>query len=389
MAVGITWASAGPLLPLMIQEFALSRSAAGWYAAIAPLGIAVVSLPVSLLVSRVGLKKIFAIGAFFMAAGVFAWFTSGYLPLLLFRTCFAIGTAIVVPVATAITAEWFRNRELPLVNGIGMSFVNLGNGLAFAATVPLANLLSFRAPIVIYASFALLGAAAWLILGRDKEKPPEIDGTKFPQVLQKRPDLTFKQVLTNRAAILMTVTVTVSWALGNAIGSWLPDYYFSVFDMPLEKASSIMSYAPIGGTASCIIGGILSTRTGRRKPFLIFSGLFTALSALFAVLFNNPVVIYTSVICFGISGGICVSALFTIPMEIPGMSIRTGVMVIAMMQVGGNLGNFISPLVVGALVDATGSYMPGFLAFIILSLGMVASGILLPETGPKGSRPAA
>ena len=56
--------------------------------------------------------------------------------------------------------------------------------------------------------------------------------------------------------------------------------------------------------------------------------------------------------------------------------------VIRMMQVGGNLGNFISPLVVGALVDSTGSYLPGFLIFIILSFGMMVAGLLLPETGP-------
>jgi cyanate permease len=73
-------------------------------------------------------------------------------------------------------------------------------------------------------------------------------------------------------------------------------------------------------------------------------------------------------------------------MEIPGMSVRSGVMVIAMMQVGGNLGNFISPLVVGALVDSTGSYLPGFFTFIILSFGMMVAGILLPETGPAARK---
>ena len=57
---------------------------------------------------------------------------------------------------------------------------------------------------------------------------------------------------------------------------------------------------------------------------------------------------------------------------------------VAMMLVGGNLGNFISPLMVGYLVDVTGSYLPGFLTFIVLSYILLLAGILLPETGPTG-----
>ena len=57
---------------------------------------------------------------------------------------------------------------------------------------------------------------------------------------------------------------------------------------------------------------------------------------------------------------------------------------VAMMLVGGNLGNFMSPLIVGYLVDVTGSYLPGFIIFIVLSYVLMIAGILLPETGPRG-----
>jgi nitrate/nitrite transporter NarK len=101
------------------------------------------------------------------------------------------------------------------------------------------------------------------------------------------------------------------------------------------------------------------------------------------VLFNNIVVIYAAVGLFGILGGLQVSSLFTIPMELPNMSVRSGVVVISVMQVGGNLGNFVSPLTVGYLADLTGSYLPGFIIFSVFSLSLLAAGLLLPETGPK------
>ncbi|MBN2238190.1 MAG: MFS transporter [Dehalococcoidales bacterium] len=380
--VGIIWASAGPLIPLLIQEFGISRSVAGWFASIAPLTIAAVSVPINSLVNRFGLKRMFSIAAFLLSLGIFSFFLNDYIAILFFRMCFAAGTAVIVPVATAITAEWFSARELPLLNGIGMSTVNIGNGIAFLATVPIANWLSWNAPIVIYAAFALVCGICWVILGKEKEQPANESTTAALNVLGKRPDLSFRQILTNRTAWLMTLSVTVSWALANSFNSWLPDYYYSVFNIPLGEASSILSIYTVTATIASVIGGLLSTKIGRRKPFMIVSGLFTGLAALFSILFNNPIAIYISVACFGLFFGIQIPALFTIPMELPGISVRSGVIVIAMMQVGGNLGNFISPLVIGAIVDSTGSYLPGFIAFVILSYGFLIAAMLLPETGP-------
>lgn len=384
--LGIIWASAGPLIPLIIEEYGISRSSAGWLASIAPLAIAAVSLPVNSLVNRFGLKRMFSVAAFLLGMGVFAFFFTDYVAILFFRVCFAVGTAVIIPVATAITAEWFSTRELPLLNGIGMSTVNVGNGIAFLATVPIANWLSWNAPIWIYGATALVFAICWVILGKEKETyPEEIDLSNFTD---NRRDFSLMDVLKNRAAWLMTLAVTVSWALANAFNSWLPDYYNTVFGIPLEKASSILSIYTISATIASVVGGILSTKIGRRKPFMIISGLFTGVAALFAVLFNNPTIIYIAVALFGLFFGIQIPSLFTIPMEMPGMSVRSGVIVIAMMQVGGNLGNFISPLAIGVLVDATGSYLPGFIAFVILSFGFLIAGIMLPETGPAGQKSA-
>jgi cyanate permease len=96
------------------------------------------------------------------------------------------------------------------------------------------------------------------------------------------------------------------------------------------------------------------------------------------------VVIYTGVTLVGVFGAIYISSIFTVPMEIHGIPLSSGVIVMAMMLVGGNLGNFISPVIVGYLVDVTGSYLPGFIIFIVLSFVLMIAGILLPETGPKG-----
>lgn len=113
-----------------MREYGIGRGTAGWFAAAAPLTIAVLAIPLGIATAKFSLKKTFAIGAFLQAGGLLAPFCDTYFLLVLTRVCFAIGTAITVPVATAIAAELFSARELPLINGITMSFVNLGNAIA-------------------------------------------------------------------------------------------------------------------------------------------------------------------------------------------------------------------------------------------------------------------
>ncbi len=109
-------------------------------------------------------------------------------------------------------------------------------------------------------------------------------------------------------------------------------------------------------------------------------------SAIGALLFNNTFLIFVFVLCFGIFGNLQTPTLFTVPMELPNTSTRSGVLVMSVMQSVGNIGNFIGPLIVGYLADMTGSYMPGFIICAIFSLALLAAGLLLPETGPKGKK---
>ncbi len=382
--IGLIWASAGPLIPLLMEAFGINRGTAGWFASAAPITIAAVSLPFAIWGSRFSLKKTYMVGAFLQAGGVLVFLLDNYTWVIITRIMFAAGTAITVPVAAAIATEWFSSKELPLLNGIQMSFVNMANAAACVSTVPLATVLSWKAPIVAYGLFTLTCALAWAIFGKDRAKtaiPIKMEG------LQKAPvqNRSIIKVLTRRSTLLLAFAVLGCWCLGNAIGSWLPSYYHEVFHMPLQKASSLLALITVGGTAACIAGGILPVRLGRRKPFLILCGSFMGLTAMSAVLFNNMAIIYISIVLFGVFANIQTPSLFTIPMELPDTTIHEGVAILSVLQCGGNLGNFFAPLLVGYLADVTGSYLPGFFITAAFSLSMLAAGILLPETGPKAT----
>jgi len=382
--IGLIWASAGPLLPLIMNAFGISRGTAGWFASAAPLTIALVSLPLAIIGARYSLKKTFAVGAVLQAGGLLVPFASNYPLVIVTRVIFAVGTAITVPVATAIATEWFSSRKLPTINGAMMSFINMGNALAYFLTVPLAVAISWKAPMAIYGAVALTCALAWIVFGKDRPRAARVTGASGMPEAEAEEKVSFGKVLAGRSTLLLAFATMGSWCLGNSIGSWLPGYYNEVFGMPLQKASAIMAVITVGGTAACLAGGFLTVRIGLRKPFLILSGFLFGLSALSADMFNNLVIIYISVTLFGVFGNLHNPSLFTIPMELPKTPLRSGVIIFSVMQCGGNLGNFIGPLLVGYLVDLTGSYLPGFLSAIVVSFSLLIAGLLLPETGPKG-----
>ena len=368
-----------------MQAFSINRGAAGWFASSAPLTIALVGLPIGIIGTWFSPKKAFSVGAFLMAGGLLAYFSSNYLSLLLTRVVYALGNAITFTFAAAIAAEWFSSRELPMATGITMSVGNLGNAFAFVATVPIAMAFSWRAPIMIYAAVALACALAWTLFGRDR--PREIvKPAAGSSDAEPKADLNIWQILSRRSTILLALATLGSWCLGNAIGSWLPSYYHEVFKMPLEKSSTITALITATGTFSSLLGGFLPLRIGRRKPFLIIPGIFIGLSALCAVLFDNSASIYLSIAFFGFFGNLQNASLFTIPFELHKNSHRTGTVVVFVMLVVGSTGNFAGPLLVGYLADLTGSYLPGFIICALISLGVLAAGLLLPETGPRARK---
>jgi MFS family permease len=384
--IGLIWASAGPLIPFMKQEFGISQGSAGWFASIAPLTITLLAIPAGIIGIRYSPKKTFAVGAVLQSAGILAFFCNSYIPLLLTRVSFAAGTVIVASIGSSIVAEWVSGRELPLVNGITMSVVNLANAVAFVATVPIALMLSWRAPIIIYGFLALTCAIAWIIFGKNRRKERQINTVREHSPIEMKPELSTFRALTQRPTILLALAAMGSWCLGNTIGAWLPTYYHEVFNMPLEKASSITAIITGTGVIVCILGGLLPQRIGRRKPFLIIPGVFMGLSALCAVLFNNMMVIILMVVLYGIFSSLQVPSLYTIPFELPNASPRNAAITLFAIQCGGNFGNFMGPLIAGYVTDLTGSYLPGFIISAVFSLSLLAAGLLLPETGPAARR---
>ncbi len=381
-SVGIIWVATGPILSPMMEEYGISRGTVSWSASIAALVVVIFSVPSGILCSKIGTKKTFAIGAFLMSVGFLTPFCTSFLFLLATRLVFAVGTTMTFPIAGGIVTQWFTRKELPLINGLNVSSTSVGNTVALFATVPIASLLSWRAPLTIYGIIALIGALLWFFLGRERQTVPAARDTEREPVAV----LSIRNVLKLKATWYLAFSMVGPFCLFMAISSWLPAYYSEVFGMPLAQASSITALFTVAGIPACILGGLLPMWFGRRKPFLVIPGALIGFAGLGTFIVNNPLLNVSCLILFGVCVQIYMPSIFTVAMELPGMSVRTVVLALAVATATGDIGGFVGPLIVGYTADVTASYIPGFVICCVLSSSLLVGGLLLPETGPKAKK---
>jgi cyanate permease len=274
--------------------------------------------------------------------------------------------------------QWFRGREAPLINGLNSSATGVGNTIAMFATVYIASAFDWKLALAIFGGIALVLALAWLIWGKEHN-----EGTTEPKSIGPSASIGIGTALRQKSTLLLGLCMAGPSVIYMAIASWLPTYYHEVFGMPLSQAGSITGLFTLIGIPVSILGGLLPMRAGLRKPFLVVPGLIIGFAALGTFLIHNMAVIYTSIILFGICEWLYLPLIFTIAMELPGMSPPVAAIVIATALALGNLAGFFGPLIVGLLTDATGSYLPGMVVCSVLSWSLFVGGLLLPETGPK------
>ena len=164
--------SLGILLPSISDDLGLSPAEQGWLGSSASLGSLVFALPFSLWLSRFNAKTVL-MGALFLGTAFI--FVQGWAPifavLILGRLAFGIALTARQPARAILTGQWFRPREIVVVNGI----INSTYGLAALIGLLLTPFLllwlddSWRATLTVYAIASLVIAVAWAFTGKERK----------------------------------------------------------------------------------------------------------------------------------------------------------------------------------------------------------------------------
>ena len=375
---GLTFFAVGPITPLIIDDYGINHSTAGALTALVALVHAAFAIPASMLVGRVGLKKLIALGSLAGAAPLLSFMAAESFPFLLaLRAVYGLSTVLLIPATAPLFMQWFRPKELPLVNGIWIAGFSLGITTSTFIVAPLSEAIGWRAALSAFGGVSLFGAVCWLALGRAQQG---FRGIETLAVIER-----VRGALRSRSTLLVVIADAGPFALLTVALAWLPTFYNEVHGISLAKAGALMGLLSLAGLVSLVLASLLATRVHRRRPFLIMPGILAGFAGLGAFLLADSAAVYIAVVALGFACWFYLPVLVTIPMELyPTDPDRVSVIFAIFMTVSG-IATFLAPLTVGAIADVTGSFVPGLTLFAILAWSLAIAGFLLPETGTTGS----
>ncbi|PKB76247.1 MAG: hypothetical protein BZY85_05000 [SAR202 cluster bacterium MP-SAtl-SRR3965592-G1] len=371
LSVGLNVFAASPLLPLAIDDYDVNRATAGLLVALPLLVAAALGLPSGVLIARIGLRRAFIIGWTAVALVSLSGWAPNFTALVLLRSATGLGFAFILTATGPLLMQWFRPKEVTVMNALTTAALSLGIALSVATAAPLAELMDWQMALTIYALPGIAGLLAWLVLGRVSGGTPMTGaGISFREVWA---------VLRNRTVVILLAAdagILVQYA---AFTGWLPTFYNEDRGISLSQAGFITGMLPLVGVFAVLAGGVIALRVASPRVLFVGSGMLAGLGGLGAFLLPGPALIYPAVVILGIGSWLYVPRLLTLPMEMSDMTPERVAVVWGSFLTFSGFAMFVSPIFVGGLRDLSGSFIPGLAIASAASWALLVAGFLLPR----------
>jgi len=371
MSVGLNIFTVSPLLPLAIDDYDINRATASLLVALPLLVAAALGLPAGILIARIGLRRAFMIGWAAVAVVSLSGFAPNFITLLLLRSATGVGFAFILTTTGPLLMQWFRPKEVTVMNALTTAALSLGIALSVATAAPLSKVMDWQMTLTIFALPAIAGLVAWSALGKDSGGVPMTgQGLSLREV---------GSVLRNRSVVLLLAADAGILVQYTAFTGWLPTFYNEDRGISLSQAGFITGILPLVGVFAVLAGGVVALRVSSPRALFAVSGVLAGVGGLGAFLFSETPLIYSSVIIMGVGSWLYVPRLLTLPMQMAGMTPERVAVVWGSLLTFSGFAMFIAPIFVGALRDATGSFFPGLAVAATASWALLIAGLLIPR----------
>lgn len=370
-SAGLIFLNTSPITPYIMEEFNISRGAAGLLTGGILFTNALFCIPCSLLVGRMPINKLILIFSFGASIPIFSAWAPNLISLLFLRMCFGICMSGFFPAISPVVMSWFPKNELPLINGFNISALSAGIAVSFLFAEPLSETFGWEMTLTIFSCISLIGAILWLLFARQA-------------VIVKTQVLTFRgirRVFRSKVTLLLATADSGPVIQYVALSAWLPTYYYERYGINLSQANEYAAILPICGCIMVVVAGFLALKFTKRKPFMFISGIMLGITGFATVVFAESPLLVVILILYGTSSWLYTPFHATIPQEIEGTSPEKAAAIIACVFAIGGFLSFAAPILIGYMADFSGTYIYGFAIVAILSWSLFLSTFFLPETG--------
>jgi CP family cyanate transporter-like MFS transporter len=362
-AFGIISRSIFPLVTPVLTDLNLSYSQMGLILGSWQLTYIFAALVAGAILDRWGVRKSIFAGAIVIGiSAALRYYAVGFITMLTAVALFGLGGPMISVGGPKTISLWFRGRSRGTAMGVYTTGSWAGGLMALALTnsllMPLVDH-SWRLAFVVYGITAFGVALQWFLLARE-------DG--FAEH-QKRISIieVFGQLIKIRNVRILLVMGLLSFAIIHGFSSWLPRI-LEDNGLSATKAGWAAALAIATGIPSIlIIPSVVPQRL--RGRIIAFFAVLTAVN-LILVMKMSGMALYIVLAVLGFVNAPFMALLLLVLMDSPGVETQhmgsAGGMFFCVAEIGG----FTGPLIMGILVDATGTFMAGAMFLAVLSLAM-------------------
>ncbi|MCH4295815.1 MFS transporter [Shewanella sp. 3B26] len=318
---------------------------------------------------KVGVKYAFLVAALLIVTGIVTPYAPNYDVLLVSRFLMGLGGAFMIVYFNPIVMHWFAPEERPVINGLNAVAFNVGTAIVLWG-MPVINAITggWQQSLLVFSLASLALALLWLMVKFDREQP----GAGVPA--QESSHYSYLDGLKDG----------FNWAYALTY-SGLLSFYICLFTFYPQAGISQSKWVIGFGILGTVAGILYSRKQPLRLPIIRISGLVIFITVLGLSFGTEPWLQTLCAIVLGFCIFLPVTALVSIPHELPKM---TGQKITVIFSLFWSISYLISTIVLwlfGKLVDMNqGSYFASFVLITLLSATVFVGSYFLPETGkPK------
>ena len=349
---GIVSRSIFPLVTPILEDLRISYTQMGFILGSWQLTYILVALIAGTILDRWGVRRSMLIGA--VAVGLSAslrYFANGFLAMLLIVAIFGAGGPMISIGGPKTIAEWFSGKSRGTAIGIYMTGPWIGGLIALSLTNSLVMPLtgnSWRLTFVTYGSFAFAMGLLWWFLARETPSSEMAERSGMREV--------FLKIMRIGNVKILLLMALFSFAVAHGFTSWLPKILESS-----GLSASRAGFAASIPVATGIPAVLLIPRLVPQHLRGLFIALFSFLTTIqiIVVIMASGTLLFTGLILLGFFSAAFFPLMILILMDNPEVGSRymgsAGGLFFCIAEIGG----FAGPLMMGALVDITGTFLAG------------------------------
>ncbi|MEX3999080.1 MFS transporter [Paraburkholderia sp. EG285A] len=349
---------------------------------------ALLQLPAGFLADRLGQKKVLGFAVLWWSLATAATgVANGFKSLVALRVALGVGEAGAYPSNAGIASKWFPRSERATVAGIFDSGSKLGGAIALPLIAAMLTAFDWKITFALTGLLGLIWYVVWQFTFSDSPRdhkrvnPEELAHIESDLLAEQsdraaRPPL--RKLLAHRNIWAMCIGFFMINYNSYFFITWLPTYLVKARGMTLMEMGWMASLPLLVSIVVEIFAGWASDRvfasgklslTATRKLFLVI-GLLMASSIGFAA-FADSAAVAVLLLCIAKSGTtVAASQVWALPADV---APRNAVSMVAGVQnTVSNIGGVVGPIVTGAIVGATGSFVPA----LVVSSALIGVAII-------------